>query len=199
MKPGETASHYDRIALWWQKQHLDSAYGLAVLERAIQFVENKSAALDIGCGSSGRFFDVMLKHGFSPSGVDISAEMIALAQERHPNVTFYVENICTWWLPQTYDLITAWDSTFHLPLAEQEPVLKKMCDALNPNGVVLFTCGGTDGPEEISGEFQGEKFDYSTLGIDAYLRLLIEFGCTCKHLEFDQYPEKHVYIIAQKS
>jgi hypothetical protein len=58
---------------------------------------------------------------------------------------------------------------------------------------------GSIGPEEISGGFEGETFDYSTLGVNEFLRLLMEFGCTCKHLEYDQYPENHVYIIAQKS
>ena len=75
----------------------------------------------------------------------------------------------------------------------------KMCDGLTPRGVVLFTCGGSSGPEEISGGFEGETFDYSTLGGNKFLRLLIEFGCICKHLEYDQYPENHVYIIAQKT
>ena len=198
MKPEKTGSHYDRIALWWQKQHMHSTYGIPALERAIQFVENRFTALDIGCGSSGRFIDVLLKNGFVPAGVDISAEMISLARQRHPEVAFYAEDICTWQLPQKYDLISAWDSTFHLPLAEQKPVLKKMCDGLNSKGVVLFTCGGTLGPEEISGGFEGQTFDYSTLGVNEFLRLIIEFGCACKHVEYDQYPENHVYIIAQK-
>ena len=198
MRPEETASHYDRIALSWQKQHRDSLYGVAALERAIRFAENKSTALDIGCGSSGRFIDVFLKHGFIPTGVDISAEMISLARQRHPDVTFYTGDICTWQFPRNYDLISAWDSTFHLPLAEQKPVLQKMCDGLSPQGILLFTCGGSTGPEEISGGFDGETFDYSTLGVNEFLRLLMEFGCTCKHLEYDQHPENHVYIIAQK-
>ena len=178
---------------------MHSTYGLAALERAIQFVENKSTALDIGCGSSGRFIEVFLKHGFTPTGVDISAEMISLAGQLHPEVTFYAADICTWEFPQKYDLISAWDSTFHLPSAEQQPVLKKMCDGLNSKGVLLFTCGGTNGPEEISGGFAGEAFDYSTLGVNEFLRLIIEFGCSCKHVEYDQYPENHVYIIAQKA
>ncbi|HET6595795.1 MAG TPA: class I SAM-dependent methyltransferase [Anaerolineales bacterium] len=198
MKPEETGSHYDQIALSWQKRHIDSKYGIAALERAIRFVENKSSALDIGCGSSGRFIEVIIQHGFIPTGVDISAEMIALARQRHPHVTFYAADICTWVLPRTYDLISAWDSTFHLPLTEQEPVLRKMCDGLNPGGVLLFTCGGTISAEEISGGFEGQSFDYSTLGMNEFLRLLIELGCTCKHLEYDQYPENHVTIIAQK-
>src|SRR5215208_451014 len=139
MRPEETGSHYDRIASWWQQQLMDSSYGVAALERAIRFVENKSTALDIGCGSSGRFIEVFMKNGFTPTGVDISPEMISLARQRHSGVAFYAENICTWQLPQTYDLITAWDSTFHLPIEEQKPVLQKMCDGLNSKGVVLFT------------------------------------------------------------
>jgi len=198
MKPEETGLHYDRIALWWQKQHVHSIYGLTALEKAIKFAENKSTALDIGCGSSGRFIEALIKNGFTPEGVDISTEMIALAKQRHPDVTFYVENICTWELPRKYDLISAWDSTFHLPLVEQKPVLKKMCNGLNPKGIILFTCGGGFSPEEISGGFEGESFDYSTLGINEFLRLIIEFGCSCKHVEYDQYPENHIYIIAQK-
>ena len=199
MKPEETGSHYDRIALFWQKQHLNSAYGLAALERAIKFTENKSTALDVGCGSSGRFIEVLIKYGFTPTGVDISAEMISLARQRHPDVSFYAADICTWQLPQQYDLISAWDSTFHLPLAEQKPVLKKMCEGLNSKGVLLFTCGGTIGPEEISGGFEGETFDYSTLGVNEFLRLIDKFGCMCKHVEYDQFPENHVYMIAQKT
>lgn len=199
MRPEETGSHYHRIALWWQKQHLYSTYGVAQLEQAIKFTENKSTALDIGCGSSGRFIDILIKNGFTPTGVDISAEMISLARQRHPDVALYAEDICTWQLPRKYDLISAWDSTFHLPIAEQKPVLKKMCDGLNSKGVVLFTCGGGMGPEEISDGFQGEAFDYSTLGVNEFLRLIIEFGCTCNHVEYDQFPENHVYIIAQRA
>jgi SAM-dependent methyltransferase len=199
MKPEETGSHYDRIAQWWQQQHIDSTYGITALERAIKFVENKSTALDIGCGSRGRFIEILIRNGFTPSGIDISSEMIALARQRHPKVTFYAEDICTWQFPQKYDLICAWDSTFHLPLAEQKPVLKKMCDNLNRQGVVIFTCGGTLGAEEISGGFEGETFDYSSLGVNEFLRLILKFGCTCRHVEYDQYPENHVYIIGQKT
>ena len=199
MKPEETGSHYDRIARWWQQQHTDSTYGIAALKRAIKFVENRSAALDIGCGSSGRFLDVLMKNGFTPTGVDVSPQMISLARQRHPGVTFYAADICTWQFPQKYDLISAWDSTFHLPLTEEGPVLKKMCDNLNSKGVVLFTCGGGTVPQEISGSFEGETFDYSTLGVNKFLRLIGDFGCTCKHLEYDQHPENHVYVIAQKA
>lgn len=200
MEPNDTATRYDQIAQWWQTQHQDSSYGIAQLERAIKFTSNRNSALDVGCGSSGRFINILSQHGFQAEGLDISQEMINLARKLHPpEITFYREDICCWIPPKHYSLISAWDSTFHLPLNAQEPVTKKLCDALEPDGVLLFTCGGGHTNGEISGAFQGQDFDYSTLGVDAFLQILTSQHCTCRHLEYDQYPEKHVYIIAQKT
>ena len=168
------------------------------LERAIQFVTTRHWALDVGCGSSGRFINTFVKQGFQAEGVDISSEMINLARQLHPAVTFYSADICEWLPPKQYSLITAWDSTFHLPLGMQDPVLKKLCTALEANGVLLFTCGGGHTNDTVTGSFQGQDFAYSTLGVNAFLQLLHEQGCTCRHLEYDQYPENHVYMIAQK-
>ena len=51
-----------------------STYGIAALQRAIRFVENKFTALDVRCGSSGRFIEELLKNSFTPTGVDISPQ-----------------------------------------------------------------------------------------------------------------------------
>ena len=198
MHPEDTASRYDRIAQWWQTQHQDSLYGVAQLKRAIKYTPKKHLAIDIGCGSSGRFFKVLSEHGFQAEGLDISVEMIDLAKKLHPNVTFYREDISCWNPPKSYSLVVAWDSTFHLPLDMQKQVMKKLCDALEDDGVLMFTCGGGYKHSEVSGAFQGQNFEYSTLGVNALLQILNEHNCTCLHLEYDQYPENHVYIIAQK-
>lgn len=198
MEPQQTAARYDQLAGWWQTQHQNSSYGIAALDRAIQFVATRGCALDVGCGSSGRFVNSFVNHGFQAEGVDISREMINFAQRLHPAVTFYTADICEWLPPNLYSLITAWDSTFHLPLAMQEPVLKKLCAALEANGVLLFTCGGGHTSATITGSFAGQDFAYSTLGVDAFLQILQAHDCTCRHLEYDQYPENHVTIIAQK-
>lgn len=198
MDPKDTALHYDQLADWWQSQHQTSTYGLAALERTLQFTTRRGYTLDVGCGSSGRFINVLLQQGFQAEGVDISSEMITLAQRLHPTVTFYTADIAQWQPPKAYTLITAWDSTFHLPLALQQPVLETLCAALEAKGVLLFTCGGGHTQGEVTGSFQGQDFAYSTLGVDTFLQLLNEQGCTCRHLEYDQYPENHVCMIAQK-
>jgi SAM-dependent methyltransferase len=197
MHPAETAAHYDQIARHWQ-ENTPRDYGVAQLHRALKFAAKNGAALDIGCGSQGRFIDILLEHGFNAEGLDISTEMIVLAQQQSPDATFHTGDICQWPLPKQYEFICAWDSTFHLPLNQQQPVLQKLCAGLAPQGVVLFTCGG--GPAgEISGSFEGQNFDYSTLGAEEFVRLLTQYGCFCRHVEYDQWPEQHVYIIAQKA
>lgn len=196
MDPKETGVHYDQLARFWQ-ENTPATYGLSQLERALRFTDSRGFALDVGCGSQGRFLDFLSLAGFSTEGVDISSRMIALARERNPQARLFTADICDWDLPRTYDLISAWDSTFHLPLRSQEPVLRKLCAGLNPGGVVLFTCGGGQ-PGEITGSFEGQNFGYSTLGVEEFVRILHTAGCFCRHVEYDQFPEKHVVVIGQK-
>ena len=198
MDPNETAAHYDQIAARWQADLHNSPYGLAALQRAITFTANRHYALDVGCGSSGRFLTEMQDAGFQAEGLDISAEMVMHARHLHPANTFYVADICRWSPPKAYSLTTAWDSIFHLPLDAHEPVINKLCDALEPGGVLLFTCGGGYRSDEIIGSFHGLDFGYSTLGVDVFLQILMGADCTCRHLEYDQFPENHVVLIAER-
>jgi RimJ/RimL family protein N-acetyltransferase len=64
--------------------------------------------------------------------------------------------------------------------------------------VLVFTMGGTDGPSEKQGSCMGPPMYHATLGIPKALHVLAEAGCACRHLEYDQHPELHVYIVAQK-
>ncbi|HWB60608.1 MAG TPA: class I SAM-dependent methyltransferase [Chthoniobacteraceae bacterium] len=198
MQPEDTGRSYDTIAGQWRAPHLQTN-GIAQMERALRFAAMQSRALDIGCGCSGRFADLLMKHGFHYEGIDVSEKMIALAKETHPHVAFHHADISTWKFPRKYDFILAWDSTWHLPLEQQEPVMKKICKGLAPGGVFIFTTGGVEGPHEMEDSNMGPPVSYSVLGIPATLELLKRCGCACRHLEYDQYPEPHVYIIAQKT
>jgi SAM-dependent methyltransferase len=198
MRPEEIGRSYDAIATEWQKPQLQSN-GIAAFQRALQFVGTRGRALDIGCGSSPRFIDLLLGRGFQVEGIDVSEKMVSLARAQRPFVTFHQADICTWALPRPYDFISAWDSIWHLPLEEQPPVMRKICAGLAPAGVFIFTTGGLDEPTEKSDSAMGPPVHYSLLGLPRTLALLTEEGCVCRHLEYDQYPEKHVYIIAQKS
>jgi RimJ/RimL family protein N-acetyltransferase len=195
MTPEEVAASYDRIAHHW----LDvSTYGFAPIERAVAFVKNKGAAPDVGCGA-GRCLDLLARHGFAADGIDVSAAMIALSRQRHPADRLFRADICVWEPPRRYDLIVAWDSIWHVPLDCQEAVLTKLCRGLTTDGVHVFAAGGTDGPDEKRDAGTGVPMYHAALGVSKTLQVLADAGCVCRHLEYDQYPESHVYLIAQKT
>lgn len=198
MTPQQTAATYDQIAEHWDCPEFNHDNGIAQHERALQFVSTHGAALDIGCGSSGRIIDLLLRRGFEVEGLDLSSEMLKRAKRHHPNVRFHQADICAWEFPKRYDFISAWDSIWHVPLEQQLVVLRRICDRLAPGGVLIFTTGGVEAPDEVTHPCFGQPLYHAAPGIPAVLRTLEESGCACRHLEYDQYPEKHVYVIAQR-
>ncbi|MDF3820851.1 class I SAM-dependent methyltransferase [Leptospira sp. 96542] len=200
MKPSKIANAYDQLFHLSISENFNQNNGINQHKRAIAFSKKKTNAnvLDVGCGCNGRLIELLLSEGFYVEGVDISEKMITLVREKFKNQTFYHADICEWTIPKKYDFITAWDSIWHIPLNEQIKVMSKLVGALNQNGILIFSCGGTEKASEHYDASMGEEVYYSTLGINGFLELMIELGCICRHLEYDQYPELHTYFIFEK-
>ncbi len=198
MQPAEIADSYDSIAHRWLEPHL-TTNGIRQHEHALNFRPSGGGlALDVGCGCNDRFRRLLEIHEYEVEGLDVSAQMIALAKTRNPNATFYHADVAVWMPTKKYDFITAWDSIWHVPLNRSESVLRRLCGALTPGGVFIWTTGGLDGPEEKQDSAMGPPVYYSVLGIPKTLQAIADAGCVCRHLEYDQLPEKHVFLIAQK-
>jgi SAM-dependent methyltransferase len=198
MQPAEIANSYDSIAHQWLEPRLD-LNGIRQHEHALKFRPAGGFALDVGSGCNGRFIRLLASRGYEVEGLDVSAQMIALARAREPNVTFHHADVCEWKPARQYQFITAWDSIWHVPLDRSESVLRKLCGALSPGGVFIWTTGGVDGPEEKRDSAMGPPMYYSVPGISQTLHTVAEAGCVCRHLEYDQLPEKHVFLIVQKT
>lgn len=203
LTPHDTGAGYDGLAALWDSDAFPRDNGIVAHRRALAFLTPPEGgrhrrALDVGCGSSGRIIDLLLAEGFTAEGVDVSARMVDLARHRHPDVVIHLADVCVWPLPHRYDFISAWDSLWHVPLPAQEPLLRKLLGALTPGGVCIFTLGGLDAAEEKTDSAMGPLMYYATLGIPRTLAVLAEAGCVCRHLEYDQLPEPHVYLIAQR-
>jgi predicted TPR repeat methyltransferase len=198
--PIQTGNQYNAIVHLWEEQHKDSSYGIESLMRAIeycnQFDYQRKIALDIGCGSGGRMMRLLVQHGFGIVGLDISESMLTLAKQKHPEFIFHHADICTWQTQEQFQCIIAWDSIFHVPYDQQEQVLIKLCSMLVKDGILLFTCGDDIG-YHLS-EWQDMTFYYSSLGINRTLEILMQNNCDIRHVELDQFPQKHAVIIAKK-
>ena len=199
MTPQQTAASYDQLAAHWHGEKFNRENGISQHLRALQFLPGKGSAIDVGCGSSGRIIDLLLSHGLHVEGLDLSTEMLRLARTRHPHLLFHHADICEWAIPHPYDFISAWDSVWHVPLEEQENILLKLCRALNPHGILIYTAGGLDQPDHVTTPCLGQPLYTAAWSVTRLLEVLLQAGCTCRHLEYDQFPEKHLYVIAQKS
>ncbi len=196
MEPKILGIKYDKIATWWDERHRNSDYGINQFEKAVAYSSKNGKALDVGCGAGGRFVRILQQHNFQITGLDVSKEMIKLARKNHPNDQFFVQDICNFETTEKFDFIVAWDSIFHLPLDKQEPVVTKLCNLLAKDGTLIYTFGDANGEHDDT--WHDDTFHYSSIGIDGNLRILSANGVSCRHLEIDQWPAKHVYIIGIK-
>lgn len=199
MKPQDIGRAYDQITHRWHDGNFDMSNGIAQHHKALSFVKSRGKALDIGCGCTGRFIRLLVEEGFTPTGLDVSAEMLNIARTQLPGVDFINADICQYQLTEKYDFITAWDSIWHIPLEQQHNVISKIVASLNVGGVFIFSFGGTTEQSCHSNDVMGPEVYYSTLGTNGFLALLLELGCMVRHLEFDQYPELHSYLIVEKT
>lgn len=197
----EIAAAYDLIAERWADDSFNKEDGLALHKRALSFLEKPTVgtALNVGCGCNTRFNALIKAQGLQLEGIDISPRMVEFARTGNPSTPVHLQDVCTWKPQRKYKLITAWDSIWHVQLKEQHALMLKLMTALEPAGVILFTAGGLDGPDEHSNSSMGPLVYYSTLGIPRLLDVIKQSNCIVRHLEFDQLPEKHLCIVAQKA
>lgn len=198
MRPRDIAQSYDRIAARWISEDFDPSYGIRQHELAIRLAPSRGAALDVGCGSSSRLLDLLAAHGFSAEGLDFSSEMLKLARAANPALPFHHADVCEWTPPHTYDFISAWDSLWHVPLIQQRAVLQKLCAALAPGGVFIFSAGGLETANEHVDQHMGVPMYHATLGVPQIYDALAEAGCAVRHFEQDQPPSQHVFFVVQR-
>ena len=198
MHPKLTGEAYDEITHLWESDSFNRENGVGAHRISLSFIEGSGKALDVGCGCNSRLMELLISSGFEYEGLDVSEKTISIIKNRNPDITFHHADICDWKNSQQYDFITAWDSIWHVPLNEQEQVLRKLTSALNKGGVLLFSFGGMEEASEHTNNEMGPTVYYATLGTNRYLKLLTQLGCIIRHLEYDQYPESHAYIIVQK-
>ncbi len=198
MTPDETGKNYNKIAKWWTDTQMERPeYGMAHIRKAMDHAKENAVFLDVGCGGTGRVIGEALNRNMKVTGIDVSSEMIRMAKNRHPDVNFINDDFIVWKTCDHFDLIIAWDSIFHAPVSLQRAATRKMCDLLNPGGVLLFTGGAYAG--EASGNMEGVLFEYGTIGYREILELLDEMGCKIILMEEDQFPAGHMVFICQKS
>jgi SAM-dependent methyltransferase len=90
--------------------------------------------LEIGCGN-GRDAIEILRHTEDYLGVDISEELIRLAQQKIPHGKFVAADIESFKFPKNLDVIFSFASLIHVHREAFGSILKNARAALNPSGI----------------------------------------------------------------
>ncbi|MBA2731838.1 MAG: class I SAM-dependent methyltransferase [Acidobacteria bacterium] len=129
-------SDFDRIALLSNENWNHNAHYHEYLISHIP--EQCRHILEIGCGT-GKFSHLLAQRAERVLAIDLSPQMIRLAQQRsklYPNIDFVKGDVMTYQLPDNqFDCIATLTTLHHLPI---ETILRKIRKALKPGGI--FVC-----------------------------------------------------------
>ena len=177
MKPEDVIPTYDREGPAWaqirdrrltERPWLDRALAVAPHPRG------RRRVLDLGCGAGRPIAEYLLDRGCMVTGVDASRPMIELFARVVPRAIALHADMRTLRLTETFDLVIAWDSFFHLSPADQRAMFPVFASHAAPGGVLLFT-SGPDAGEPI-GAIGDSPLYHASLAPDEYRALLDEAG-----------------------
>lgn len=97
--------------------------------------------LDLGCGT-GRHAQLLAQHGYTLAGVDLSEEMLKVARESNPGLSFAQGDVRSVRLGKTFDVVA---SLFHVMSyqttnADLRAALDTIREHLAPGGLFVFDC-----------------------------------------------------------
>jgi len=141
--PSELELSYDRVAREYARRffhELDAKpRDRELLDHFAELVIPLGPACDVGCGP-GEVAHYLQQQGVDACGVDLSAEMVAVARELSPEIPFYQGDMGS--LPfanASLGGIAAFYSIVHVPRANIPSVLGEFARVLVPGGWVLIT------------------------------------------------------------
>ncbi|MBN4081159.1 class I SAM-dependent methyltransferase [Caldithrix abyssi] len=117
-----------------------------------------SIILDLGCGTGHPMATHIVSRGYRVVGVDGSDAMLEVARKRHPEQRWVHDFIERVEFDETFDAVVCWDSLFHLPRDQFQPVIRKIHRWLKPGGRTMVSTGGV--VQEDGNGFTDTMFGY---------------------------------------
>jgi ubiquinone/menaquinone biosynthesis C-methylase UbiE len=131
----KTARYYDKIYSF-KDYRTEAQYLTAVIHQHLH--SGGRRLLDVACGTGGHIEH--LKEDFEVEGLDISAELLALARQRHPGVLFHQADMIHFNLARQFDVVTClFSSIGYVRTVENlRHAINCMAQHMVPGGVMLI-------------------------------------------------------------
>jgi len=177
MKSQDVIAIYDREGPDWAQTRDRRLIERPWLDRALALAphpKGRKHVLDLGCGAGRPIAEYLLDRGCIVTGVDASRPMIELFARVVPRAIALHADMRGLKLSETFDLLIAWDSFFHLSPDDQRGMFPTFADLSAPGGALLFTSG--PGAGEAIGTIGESELYHASLDPEDYRRLLDEAG-----------------------
>ena len=196
---------YDRIATEYaEARQKEADVGLGLLTEKLDL---QARVLDVGCGA-GIPIAFTLSQRFEVIGVDISKEMINLAEKNVPNAKFIHADVMSVDLPMAYfDGVVTFYTVFHLPREEHKELFRRIHRWLRPAGYLLATLTKENEEPYLEDDYFGINMYWSNYSLGEYEEMLTEIGFRILEVsstghgysETHETPEEHhPLILAQR-
>ena len=175
---------YNSIASQWDEIRISLSNKEAeYLKSFVEALPKGTEILDLGCGTGRPFASNLLSRGFRLTGVDQSEGMLAYAQSRNPEGSWFCSSIEEFQSATRFSGVLCWDALFHIPRERHPIVLDKIKSLLRPDGRFLLTCGGSE-HAAFQDEMLGRSFFYDSFSPERLKSELIERGFEIVRMEF---------------
>ncbi|SMH57340.1 class I SAM-dependent methyltransferase [Maritimibacter sp. HL-12] len=171
--PEDILATYDRVAEAFARSRDRTLYERRWLDRALAHVGGRRV-LDLGCGTGLPIAAYLQDRRGTVTGVDGAAAMLAIFARNLPRARAIHTDMRGLDLGETFDVILAWNSLFHLSADDQRDMFKTFRAHAHPRSVLLFTTG--PGPGEAVGRAGGAPVYHASLAPEDYRALLAEQG-----------------------
>lgn len=157
---------YEKFALIYDALMADAPYDRWMeffLTMQKKFHPFARTVLDLACGT-GEMSIRLAKAGFHVTGVDLSLDMLTVAQQKTSeagvHIPFFQQNMSELDVPGTFDVIIIFCDSLNYLEEETEVVetLRRCYHVLNPGGLLLFD---VHAPQYIETGFIGKTFAYN--------------------------------------
>ena len=180
-------ANYDLISDDWSNiRKILPPKDSSLFELFIGKLPEQARILDLGCGSGIPIAKLLDERGFQITGIDRSTRLLNKAKENVPMATFHKGEIEDYEINNTYHGVVLWDTLFHLPRAEHQPIIERIFNSLSSHGLLILSSGGSEENLPPFTDFMfGVEFFYDAHPIKKLLKL-------CEHIGFN--VERHLLV-----
>ncbi|MCJ1293471.1 hypothetical protein MMC34_005026 [Xylographa carneopallida] len=138
MDASEAEHLWDSVGAAYETAYSANPTLLSTLSTAIALLPPHAHVLDAGCGTGVPVASTLAAAGMQVTGIDLSGEMVALAQRAVPAGDFTKVSMTAYAPPRVFDGVFVVFSHMQLPYAAFADVMRRFVAALAEGGVLVL-------------------------------------------------------------